>query len=66
MLRTMVPQIDRVCVTTVKDGKLVELMGPLLESRRQGNDDDPRGGQGGRCEEGDLRADKKEAEEARR
>lgn len=28
ILRTMVPQVDRVCVAAVKDGKLVELMGP--------------------------------------
>jgi hypothetical protein len=28
ILRTMVPQVDRVCITTVKDGKVVELMGP--------------------------------------
>src|SRR5262249_24813004 len=28
ILRTMVPQVDRVDITTVKDGKLVELMGP--------------------------------------
>ena len=25
----MVPQIDRVCITGVKDGKVVELMGPM-------------------------------------
>jgi peroxiredoxin len=28
ILRTMAPQVDRVCVTTVKDGKVVEVMGP--------------------------------------
>jgi thiol-disulfide isomerase/thioredoxin len=27
ILRTMVPQVDRVCITTVKDGKVVEVMG---------------------------------------
>ncbi len=31
ILRTMAPQIDRVDITTVKDGKLVELMGPMSE-----------------------------------
>ncbi|MEX0677240.1 MAG: redoxin domain-containing protein [Pirellulales bacterium] len=31
ILRTMVPQIDRVCITTVKDGKVVEWMGPRSE-----------------------------------
>jgi hypothetical protein len=34
VLRTMVPQVDRVCITGVKDGKVVELMGPM--SGRQG------------------------------
>ena len=29
ILRSMVPQVDRVCLTTVKDGKVVELMGPF-------------------------------------
>jgi hypothetical protein len=28
ILRTMVPQVDRLCITAVKDGKVVELMGP--------------------------------------
>ena len=28
ILRTMVPQVDRLCITTVKDGKVVELIGP--------------------------------------
>jgi len=31
ILRTMVPQVDRLCITTVKDGKVVELMGPRSE-----------------------------------
>jgi hypothetical protein len=30
ILRTLVPQVDRVCITTVKDGKVVELFGPRL------------------------------------
>jgi hypothetical protein len=29
ILRTMAPQVDRLCITTVKDGKVVELMGPI-------------------------------------
>ena len=29
ILRTMVPQVDRICVSTIKDGKVVELMGPM-------------------------------------
>ena len=29
ILRTMVPQIDRVCITAVQDGKVSELMGPM-------------------------------------
>jgi hypothetical protein len=29
ILRTMVPQVDRLCITTVKDGKVVEVMGPF-------------------------------------
>jgi peroxiredoxin len=29
ILRTMVPQVDRVCITTVEDGKLKELLGPM-------------------------------------
>ncbi len=28
ILRTMVPQVDRLCITGVKDGKLVEMFGP--------------------------------------
>jgi hypothetical protein len=28
VLRLMIPQLDRVCITTVKDGKVVEFMGP--------------------------------------
>jgi hypothetical protein len=42
ILRTMVPQVDRVCVTTVKDGKVVELMGPSSRGPQQdhGDDDD--------------------------
>ncbi len=28
ILRSMVPQVDRVCITTVKDGKVVEMLGP--------------------------------------
>ncbi len=42
ILRTMVPQVDRVCVTTVKDGKVVELMGPSSRGPQHdhGDDDD--------------------------
>ena len=29
ILRTMIPQVDRVCVTAIKDGKVSELMGPM-------------------------------------
>ncbi|MBI3839287.1 MAG: redoxin domain-containing protein [Planctomycetia bacterium] len=29
VLRTMVPQIDRLCITAVQDGKVSELMGPM-------------------------------------
>ena len=35
VLRTMVPQIDRVCITTVKDGKISELMGPSSRMGRR-------------------------------
>jgi peroxiredoxin len=35
ILRTMVPQVDRLCITAVKDGKLVEWIGP-----QSGPDDD--------------------------
>lgn len=38
ILRTMVPQVDRLCITTVKDGKLVEVMGPT--SRGEGHHDE--------------------------
>jgi hypothetical protein len=38
VLRTMVPQLDRLCVTSVKDGKVRELMGPFGR---------PRGGRAG-------------------
>jgi hypothetical protein len=31
ILRTMVPQVDRLCITAVKDGKVVELMGPVSD-----------------------------------
>ncbi len=34
ILRTMVPQIDRLCITGIQDGKVVEVMGPM--SARQG------------------------------
>jgi peroxiredoxin len=43
ILRTMVPQVDRLCITGVKDGKLVELMGPQSGRPAQhhaGDDDD--------------------------
>ncbi len=46
ILRTMVPQVDRVCITTVKDGKVVELIGsplrPLAMTRtdEQGGEDE--------------------------
>jgi hypothetical protein len=40
ILRTMVPQVDRVCVTTVKDGKLVEVMGPSSRGPSKDDDDD--------------------------
>ncbi|REK08969.1 MAG: hypothetical protein DWQ37_19080 [Planctomycetota bacterium] len=39
ILRTMVPMVDRVCVTTVKDGTVVELLGPSSD------DDDDEGEQ---------------------
>jgi hypothetical protein len=39
ILRTMVPQIDRVCVTTVKDGKIIELMGPSSRGPQDHGDD---------------------------
>ena len=41
ILRTMVPQVDRVCISTVKDGKVVEMMGP--SSGRDDDDDDDEG-----------------------
>ncbi len=40
VLRTMVPQVDRLCITTVKDGKVVELMGPASGRRAHHADDD--------------------------
>jgi peroxiredoxin len=40
ILRTMVPQVDRLCITAVKDGKLVEVMGPRTG---RGNDHDQGG-----------------------
>jgi hypothetical protein len=40
ILRTMVPQVDRLCITAVKDGKLVELMGPRAEREVDGDADD--------------------------
>jgi hypothetical protein len=42
ILRTMVPQVDRLCITTVKDGKVVELMGP---ARSEFDDGDKDGGE---------------------
>jgi peroxiredoxin len=39
VLRTMIPQVDRICVSTVKDGKLVELMGPSTPAFRHHNAD---------------------------
>jgi hypothetical protein len=35
VLRTMVPQIDRVCITGVQDGKVTELMGPMSGMQRR-------------------------------
>lgn len=35
VLRLMIPQLDRVCITTVKDGKVVEFMGPSTQQRHQ-------------------------------
>lgn len=32
LLRTMVPQVDRVCVTAIEDGQVVELIGPTSRS----------------------------------
>ncbi len=43
ILRTMVPQVDRVCITTVKDGKVVEVMGPF--SGRHGGHDHAEAGE---------------------
>jgi len=44
ILRTMVPQVDRVCITTEKDGKIVELIGPRSGgSEGHGHDDDDEG-----------------------
>ncbi len=33
-LRTLVPQIDRVCVTALQDGRLVELFGPVSSAAK--------------------------------
>ena len=33
VLRTMVPQIDRLCITSVQDGKLSEMIGPMSVQR---------------------------------
>ncbi len=35
VLRTMVPQVDRVCITAIQDGKVTELMGPMGRHRRR-------------------------------
>ncbi len=40
VLQIMVPQVDRVCITTVKDGKLVEVMGPGSGRHQHGHADD--------------------------
>ncbi|HEX3725763.1 MAG TPA: redoxin domain-containing protein [Pirellulales bacterium] len=44
ILRTMVPQVDRVDITTVEDGKIKELMGPSLGhgagKHQQGGDEE--------------------------
>jgi hypothetical protein len=37
ILRTMVPQVDRLCITAVKDGKVVELMGPFSHRGHHGD-----------------------------
>ncbi len=40
VLTIMVPQVDRVCITTVKDGKVVEVMGPSSGHHHHGHADD--------------------------
>jgi hypothetical protein len=40
VLQLMVPQVDRVCITTVKDGKVVEVMGPSSGREHHGHADD--------------------------
>ena len=46
ILRTMVPQVDRVDITTVADGKIVELMGPSVPARGgRGPTGDEQGGE---------------------
>src|SRR5690606_15994094 len=32
VLRSMLPQVDRVCISTVADGKVVEVIGPQTET----------------------------------
>ena len=39
ILRTMVPQVDRVCVTAVTDGKVVEVIGPFTADAHHGHHD---------------------------
>jgi hypothetical protein len=50
VLRLMIPQLDRVCITTVKDGKVVEFMGPSSQQRHE------------HAEEGDKEVEKAIAE----
>jgi len=40
ILRTMVPQVDRLCITSVKDGMLVEVLGPSSRGPDGRDDDD--------------------------
>jgi peroxiredoxin len=49
ILRTMVPQVDRVCVTGLKDGQLIEVMGP------QSNGPRPKPRPKGEASQGDAR-----------
>lgn len=46
ILRTMVPQVDRVCVTAVRDGQLVEVVGPQTADAREEAEEEDDDGQG--------------------
>ncbi len=40
ILQSMVPQVDRLCITAVQDGKVSELMGPMTGRKQEPSDEE--------------------------